>query len=150
MFVYLHGCAGPQLQHVGSSVFIAACGILFPKLGSDPGPLHWKCGVLATGPSTSPQNHGSDSAFLPLQKSLPELYISLRTRLTLNGGRSKPLSAETLPLPHFHSLVKKPSLLLTHCDSGICEHFFFLFPDFTCYLYCQHHLPAFQSPTDSS
>ena len=27
-----------------------ACGIQFPDQGSNPGPLHWECRVLATGP----------------------------------------------------------------------------------------------------
>ena len=44
-----------QLQHTGSSsaaceLLVAACGIQFPDQGSNPGPLHWECGVLATGP----------------------------------------------------------------------------------------------------
>ena len=33
----------------------AACGIYFPDQGSNPGPLHWERGVLATGPRGSPQ-----------------------------------------------------------------------------------------------
>ena len=35
------------LQHAGS--LVAACGIYFPNQGLIPGPLHWECGVLATG-----------------------------------------------------------------------------------------------------
>ena len=31
-------------------VFVAACGILYPKQGSNPGPLRWEHRVLATGP----------------------------------------------------------------------------------------------------
>ena len=30
--------------------FVWACGIYFPDQGSNPGPLHWKHGVLITGP----------------------------------------------------------------------------------------------------
>ena len=37
-----------QLWHEGSLVVI--CGIWFPEQGSNPGPLHWECGVLAMGP----------------------------------------------------------------------------------------------------
>ena len=29
---------------------MAACGIYFPDQGSNLGPLHWECRVLATGP----------------------------------------------------------------------------------------------------
>ena len=32
-------------------LLVAACGILFPDQGLNPGPLHWKCNVLTTEPS---------------------------------------------------------------------------------------------------
>ena len=32
-------------------LLVVACGTWFPDQGSNPGPLHWECGVLATGPS---------------------------------------------------------------------------------------------------
>ena len=35
---------------------VAAWGIQFPDQGPNPGPLHWKCGVLATGPPGKPSN----------------------------------------------------------------------------------------------
>ena len=36
-------------------ILVAACGIEFPDQGSNPGPLHWECKVLATGlPGKSP------------------------------------------------------------------------------------------------
>ena len=53
-FIYLFGYAGPQLWHVGSSVFAAGClvaafkllvevcGIQFTDQGSNLGPLHWE------------------------------------------------------------------------------------------------------------
>ena len=47
-FYYLFGYAGFYLQHVGSSA--VAHKIQFSDQGSNPCPLHWKCGVLATGP----------------------------------------------------------------------------------------------------
>ena len=56
MFIYL---AAPSLswQHARSSIFAVACtllvgvcGIWSPDQGSNPGPLHWEQGVLATGP----------------------------------------------------------------------------------------------------
>ena len=54
-FIYLLGPAGSWLQHVGSSNFIV-CGIQFPDQGSNPGPLCWELGVLATGHQGSPQS----------------------------------------------------------------------------------------------
>ena len=47
-YIYFFGCAKAQLWHAGS--LVAACGILLPDAGSNPGTLHCKCGVLATGP----------------------------------------------------------------------------------------------------
>ena len=38
-----------QLQHADSQLW-HACRIQFPDQGSNPGPLHWECGVLPTGP----------------------------------------------------------------------------------------------------
>ena len=35
--------------HVGSSIFVVACGIEFPDQGLNPGPLHGEQRVLATG-----------------------------------------------------------------------------------------------------
>ena len=54
-YFYLFGCTGSQLQHAGSLAaafkhLVAACGIQFPDEGSNPGPLHWKGRVSATGP----------------------------------------------------------------------------------------------------
>ena len=72
LFIYF-GCARCSLRHAGSLVaacrgffffklrhtgslvaacklLVAACGIEFPDQGSNPGPLHWEHGVLATGP----------------------------------------------------------------------------------------------------
>ena len=40
MFIYLSACI----------LLIAACVILFPDPRSSPGPLHWVCRLLATGP----------------------------------------------------------------------------------------------------
>ena len=39
---------------VECKLLVAECGILFPDKGSNPGPLHWENGVLATGPQRSP------------------------------------------------------------------------------------------------
>ena len=68
-FICLFACTGSYLRHVGSSLpragsslrhegssvvacklLVVACGIQFPDQGSNPGPLHWERGVLATGP----------------------------------------------------------------------------------------------------
>ena len=46
LFIYWFGCVRP---------LVAACGIWFPDQGSNLGPLHWECRVLATGPPGKPQ-----------------------------------------------------------------------------------------------
>ena len=43
------GMQPPQLWHVNSQLW-HACGIQFPDQRSNPGPLHWECGVLSTVP----------------------------------------------------------------------------------------------------
>ena len=43
-------CGKRNLLVVACELLVAACGILFPDQGSNPGPLHWERGVLATGP----------------------------------------------------------------------------------------------------
>ena len=48
LFIYLFLC--PGLSRSMQDLLVAACGIKFPDQGSNPGPLHWKSGVLATGP----------------------------------------------------------------------------------------------------
>ena len=54
LFIYLAapglscGIQDLQLWHAGS--IVAACTIQFPDQGSNPGPLHWECRVLPTGP----------------------------------------------------------------------------------------------------
>ena len=55
-----------SLQHVGSLAvvckrLVVACGIRFPGQGSNPGPLHWECRVLAIGPPEVPKLHSSIS-----------------------------------------------------------------------------------------
>ena len=68
--IYLLLCTRSQLQHAGSSVFIAACGMQFPDQGLNPGPLHWECGVLATGPPGKTQ-------FLVLKYRLGKTLVHL-------------------------------------------------------------------------
>ena len=46
-----------QLQHANSTV---ACGIYFPDQGSNPSPLRWELGVLASGPPGKYQPCRSD------------------------------------------------------------------------------------------
>ena len=65
----LLGCTKSQLWHFRS--LVAACGLLveacriqFPEQGSNPGPLHWEWGFLATGPPRKPR------------VSLPEHFFS--------------------------------------------------------------------------
>ena len=62
--VYLFGCAGSSLRHVGSLVaayhlLLVACGIWFPDQEMNLGPRHREHGVLATGPPGSPSDHYS-------------------------------------------------------------------------------------------
>ena len=45
---------------VGCDLLVAACGTWFPDQGSNPGPLHWECGVLTTGPSGKSLHSGFD------------------------------------------------------------------------------------------
>ena len=37
---YLFGRGGSELQHLGSLILVAACGMKFPNQGSNPDPLH--------------------------------------------------------------------------------------------------------------
>ena len=55
-FIYLLDFTRSYLQHVRSLVaachlLVAACGFWFPDQKSYPGPLHWECRVLASGPA---------------------------------------------------------------------------------------------------
>ena len=43
-------CGMWDLSVSAGKLLVAACGIYFPDQGWNPGPLHWKCRVLATGP----------------------------------------------------------------------------------------------------
>ena len=45
--------ATERLNNVNSEA--ASCGIQLPDQGLNPGPRHWECGVLATGPPGRPQ-----------------------------------------------------------------------------------------------
>ena len=134
-----------SLQHVGSY-----------SLTRDQtlGPLHWKCGVLATGPPRKSSEHGSDSAV--------SLLRSLQCSTSPSGQRSDSINAQrALKATHREAFLaslpfswpEKPLYSYTLWSSGICEHFFFLFLD------CISHptatsvptlSPVFQSPTDSS
>ena len=46
----LFDCARSYLGHTGSLIFAVACGVHFPDLGLNLGPLHWECGVSTIGP----------------------------------------------------------------------------------------------------
>ena len=63
LFVYVFDGTGSQLQHMGSSIFLRACGHSnsscglwgqFPDQGLNPGPLHWECRVPALDHQGSP------------------------------------------------------------------------------------------------
>ena len=99
---YLFGCVGSSLQHAGSSIFIAMCGIfrcgmrnLALQPGMEPRPhptpasrhthacmcvhththTHWTCRVLATGPPG---------------KSLGSVFLTSRNRGEIAEATSKP------------------------------------------------------------
>ena len=76
--LYLFGCTESWLPHVGS--LVVACGILFLHQVSNPGPLHWQCGVLATGPPG--KSHSSHSLlFLSSKQTLIESQFSVIKRI---------------------------------------------------------------------
>ena len=69
------------LQH-----WISSCRIWFPDQGSNPGPLHWEHGVLATGPSEKSLNqdfcpmtwpHPWSTVFVSQSSCCPELMLGL-------------------------------------------------------------------------
>ena len=69
--IYLLGCTGSQLWHVGSLVvacelLVAECRIWLPDQGSVLGPPHWEGGVLATGPPG--KSHIASILYLPIGK----------------------------------------------------------------------------------
>ena len=59
-YIYLFGCTGSSLQHVGS--LVVACGVYFPDWGSNPSPLHWPLGP--PGKSHPSPSFFSNSLFL--------------------------------------------------------------------------------------
>ena len=60
------------------------CGILFPDQGSNPGPLHWEHGVLATGPPGKSQDECSDRKRTNLVCSLFSPCEDTTRRLSAN------------------------------------------------------------------
>lgn len=52
LFIYF---AAPGLSRGVQNLLPAACGTQFPDQGSNPGPLCWEGGVLATGPQRKSQ-----------------------------------------------------------------------------------------------
>ena len=51
-------------------ILVAACGIQFPDQGSNPDPLHWEQGVLATGPPGKSQTSSRMSKHHNIRKIL--------------------------------------------------------------------------------
>ena len=49
--INLFGCTRCSLDLVACELLVAACGIYLPGQGSNSAPLHWECGVSASGPS---------------------------------------------------------------------------------------------------
>lgn len=135
-----------------SSQYVGSCSLTRDQTL---GPLHWKCGVLGTGPPRSPQN--TDLILLyPCWKVFRALHLLQDrdlTRLTLNGRALKATLREAFLASLPFSWPEKPLYSYTLWSSGICEHFFFLFPDCTLHPTATSVptlSPAFQSPTDSS
>ena len=50
IFIYLFILAVPILI-AAFGLLVVTGGIQFPDQGSNPGPLHWECGILTTGPT---------------------------------------------------------------------------------------------------
>ena len=63
-----------ELSVVACKLLIAACSIQFPDQGSNPGPLHWECGVSTLGPP------GKSPRDIPFECLLdPDMFFFLRT-----------------------------------------------------------------------
>ena len=81
-FIYLFGSTRSLLWHVGSNEF--------PNQGSNPGPLHWECGVSAAGPPKSLGKkvcvHNSPCDWLKLQIRIYWYRKSGRVRMKLRPG----------------------------------------------------------------
>ena len=52
------------MDDLGSSGSVVACGIEFPDQGSNLGPLHWECGILATGPPGKSRSFKNKHVFI--------------------------------------------------------------------------------------
>ena len=100
---YLFGCAWFQLWHVGSLVFVVACGIFccgiellvaacgtyFPDEELNPGPLHWEHRALATGPPgksppsfLSPSPSDSNTTISPFKLLSPSPFCHCKRSTT--------------------------------------------------------------------
>ena len=98
-----------SLWCVGS--IVAACGIQFPDQGSNPGPLHWECEVLAAGPSGKSHWRGfaGEGNGTPLQYSYLENPMDRGAWWAAVHGVTKSrtrLSDFTVTF-HFHALEKE-------------------------------------------
>ena len=104
-YVYLFGCIGSSLQHAGS--LLVACGVYFPEWGSNPSPLHWQCGVLATGPPG--KSHPSPSFF---SNSLSLMnHFTLVTAPNMSNKFGLP---RTVLVSAFEVLLSRKVLILGH------------------------------------
>ena len=77
-YFMLFGCTGSQVGYMGS--LVAACGIQFTNQGLNPGPLHWECRVLATGPPWKSLPYSSPQFTSDFYTSF---YISLKQRIQI-------------------------------------------------------------------
>ena len=93
---------------MGSSVFLAACGIGFPDHGQQPSPLNWEWRVLANGPLGKSPQHMDFAGHNEAQNSADGRVICLATHVhptcsleiseTFNNVDSLVLFLETLIL----------------------------------------------------
>ena len=72
-------CGTRDFLAVACKLLLAACGIWFPDQGSNPGPLHWEHGVLATGPSGKSTNE-------VLKKSVMDIFPLGGSKFMLTAG----------------------------------------------------------------
>ena len=80
--------AGPLIA--ACELLVAVCGIWFPGQGSNPGPLHWECRVLATGPPGK-SLHGPLTWIL-----LPQPGLGYRLVQTQAKGKPRALCLQRL------------------------------------------------------
>ena len=112
IFLYL---AVPSLSCGVQDLSVATCGIQFPDPGSNPGPLHWERGVLATGPLGKPKTKilrsqdFPDTQWLTLHAPGAEGPGSITGRGT--GSHMLQLSVCMPQMEILHATTQRPAIL---------------------------------------